>query len=580
MQSRPSNKMVIQPPDIQLLQLDVPFERVQFDLVRQYLFERFSSPPSSYQDREGEIVIPQLHPQDVCPNLKAFKPCRAYNNPERDCVHVHPEFLCTDGTYTWLPRTWGCHAFQRRNAIRPLEDHCGVPNCKQLHRPGFQHCELVAFREWAKHAHQNSRFTVWNSTPDIQGQTPLSRIPYSCLVECLRHQPFVNAVKHAQHDWRDRIPAPLTYLFDQQSAVQPLEPNYYEQPRVERRRRERHDRSTTPRPTRPEPTTPRTPTTPRAYHPQTFLPTTAPNQPPTGPSFGRPGTPPRSTRPTPANFPPANTEPTQIIFNQPPAAPQPIQNPIQQPVPPPTPAYQTLPDVWNQSSDDDPPMPPMDLQISARPNLEPAQLPSHEIANSSSDFYTRPLPRLSFRDFNTYITNADRFAPFANWQMPTRLLEQTYNRSIMNNRDPASTCQMTWWGLLHRQSSLYSDQQTYTEQTLTIPLPTNAADPEASILTTFFYMFMNQERTRAFQSTDRPIATTKRLLTEWIGLAGDLYRLSTRQLGASQRLTRTMANVFLDLISSSIPPEQRHFIPSDRNVTLDALTHNLRFCDP
>ena len=244
MQHRSNNKMVIPPPDIQLLQLDIPFDRVQFEQVQLYLFERFSSPPSSYQDREGEVLLPQLHPKDVCPDLKAFKPCRAYNDPGQECLHVHPEFFCADGFYTWLPRTWGCHAFQRRSAIRPLEDRCGIPNCRQLHRPGFQHCELAAFREWAKHTHHNSWFTVWTSTPDIQGQTPLSLIPYSCLVECLHHQPFVTIAKHAQHDWRDRIPAPLTYLYDQQSAVQPLEPNYYEQHRVERRRRERHDRST------------------------------------------------------------------------------------------------------------------------------------------------------------------------------------------------------------------------------------------------------------------------------------------------------------------------------------------------
>ena len=582
MHPRSSNKMVIPPPDIQLLQLDLPFNRVQFDLVQQYLFQRFSSPPSSYQDREGEVIIQQLHPQDVCPDLKAFKPCRAYNDPNFECTNVHPEFLCTDGLYTWLPRTWGCHAFQRRSAIRPLDDHCGVPHCKQLHRPGFQHCELAAFREWAKHTHPNAWFTVWTSTPDIQGQTPLSLIPYSCLVQCLCHQPFLTVAKHAQHDWRDRIPAPLTYLYDHESAVQPLEPNYYEQHRMERRRRERHDRSTTPRPTRPDPTTPRTPTNPpMAYSPQPFLLPTTSNQPQPGPNANRPGTPPRSQRFTPSNFPAANLWTPQGPTRQPPAAPPPIQNSLQQPVPPPTPSYvNTIPDVWNQSSDDDPPLPARDLPISARPNLEPANLPSREITNSSSDFYTRPLPRQSFRDFTAYITNSDRFAPFADWQIPTRLLEETYNRSIMNNSDPGSTCQMTWWGLLRRQSSLYSDQQTYTEQTLTIPLPTNTADPETSILTTFFYMFMNQERTRAFQSTETPIATTRQLLNEWIGLAGDLYRLSTRQFRSAQRITNTMATVILDIINANVPVEQRQFVPTDRNVTLDALTHRLRFYDP
>ena len=303
MTSRSNNKMVIPPPDIRLLQLDVPFEQVQFDQVQTYLFERFSSPPSSYQDREGEVILPQLHTRDVCPDLKTFRPRRAYTDPHHQCLHVHPEFFCTDGLYTWLPRTWGCHAFQRRSSIRPLDDHCGVPNCHQLHRPGFQHCELVAFREWAAHVHEDSWFTVWTSTPDIQGQTPLSLIHYSSLVERLRHQPFVTITKHSQHDWRERIPAPLTYLYDQQSAVQPLEPNYYEQHRVERRRRERHDRSTTPRPARPAPTTPRTPTTqPRSYGPQTFLPTTFSNQTPPGPHFGRPGTPPRSAQAASSNF--------------------------------------------------------------------------------------------------------------------------------------------------------------------------------------------------------------------------------------------------------------------------------------
>ena len=76
---------------------------------------------------------------------------------------------------------WGCHAFQRRSSLRPLDDHCGVPNCRQLHRPGFQHCELVAFRDWAAHVHEDSWFTVWTSTPDIQGQAPLSLIHYSTL---------------------------------------------------------------------------------------------------------------------------------------------------------------------------------------------------------------------------------------------------------------------------------------------------------------------------------------------------------------------------------------------------------------
>ena len=329
-------------------------------------------------------------------------------------------------------------------------------------------------------------------------------------MECLRHQPFVTITKHSQHDWRERIPAPLTYLYDQQSAVQPLEPNYYEQHRVERRRRERHDRSTTHQ-TSSHYTT-------NSNHTTEIIWTSAISS----YYFPKPDTTRTKLRQT--------RHTTSIITGSTIHLPIrhtadntnfPIQNPLQQPIRPPAPSYtNTVHDPWNQPSDDDLPLPPANLEISARPNLEPANLPGREITNSSSDFYTRQFPRLSFRDFTTYITNSERFAPYVEWQMPTRLLEETFNRNRLNHNDPGSNSQMTWWGLLHRQSSLYSDQQTYNEKTLTIPLPTNTADPETAILTTFFYRLMNQERTRAFQ-----------LLTEWIGVAGDFYRLSTRQLG-------------------------------------------------
>lgn len=63
---------------------------------------------------------------------------------------------------------------------------------------------------------------------------------------------------------------------------------------------------------------------------------------------------------------------------------------------------------------------------------------------------------------------------------------------------------------------LHSDQREYDEQTLAIPLPTNKADPETAILTTFFYMKMNQERAIAFRgSTESPVSITARLLREW-----------------------------------------------------------------
>ena len=480
-----------------------------------------------------------------------------------------PRILLRRWTLHLVASDMGVSCLPETISHSPTQDHCGIPNCRQMHRPGFQHCELAAFREWAKHSHPNAWFTVWTSTPDIQGQTPLSLIPYSCLVECLRHQPFLTLAKHDQHDWRERIPAPLTYLYDQQSAVQPLEPNYYEQHRVERRRRERHDRATTPRPTRPDPTTPRTPTTPsRAYCPQTFLPTTAPNQPPLGPSFGRPGTPPRSTRATSSNFPAANPWTRQGPTTQPPMAPQPTTTSAT--------AHAVLPEHHPRCVE------PILGWWSTHATTRPTDFSQTQLGTSQ---LTKPrayqlIHRLLYTTATQTILQRLYSLHYQLRQICSfcRLADahQTPGRDLQ----PCPTSQMTWWGLLHRQSSLYSDQQTYTEQTLTIPLPTNTADPETSILTTFFYMFMNQERARAFQSTDRPIATTKRLLTEWIGLAGDFYRLSTRQLGSAQRITLTMATVILDIINANIPVEQRQFVPTDRNVTLDALTHKLRFYDP
>ena len=90
---------------------------------------------------------------------------------------------------------------------------------------------------------------------------------------------------------------------------------------------------------------------------------------------------------------------------------------------------------------------------------------------------------------------------------------------------------MTWWGMLQRQRSVLQDRQEYTEQTLTIPLPTNTADPEQAILTTFFYMLMNQQRSQAFQSQESPLHITQRLLVDWIQMAGDYHRLASQQTG-------------------------------------------------
>ncbi len=176
-----------------------------------------------------------------------------------ECRGVHPEFICRNGQYTWLPRTWGCHAFQRKPPKDLGQKECHVLNCRQLHRRGFHHCELASFRAWALQAHPNQWFTVWYSDADLNGRTPVGIIEHRQMIHCLCNQPFMTPEKHRQHDWREIVPAPLTYL----EGFSPLEPNYHEPERVQRRRREH--RSVTPRLDR-HPTS-----RPTSFGPQQFL---------------------------------------------------------------------------------------------------------------------------------------------------------------------------------------------------------------------------------------------------------------------------------------------------------------------
>ena len=252
-----------------------------------------------------------------------------------ECRGVHAEFICRNGQYTWLPRTWGCHAFQRKPPKDLGQTECHVLNCRQLHRRGFHHCELASFRAWALQAHPNQWFTVWYSDADLNGRTPLGIIEHRQMIHCLCNQPFMTPEKHRQHDWREIVPAPLTYL----EGFSPLEPNYHEPERVQRRRREH--RSVTPRFDR-HPTS-----RPTSFGPQQFLQqphSQAASSQQHTPRFQRTGT----TEihrihssihapPAPAPFQPTPV-PTAHAFlqNQ---TPQPIQHQLHQPINPPAQSY-------------------------------------------------------------------------------------------------------------------------------------------------------------------------------------------------------------------------------------------------
>ena len=236
-------------------------------------------------------------------------------------------------------------------------------------------------------------------------------------------------------------------------------------------------------------------------------------------------------------------------------------------------------DPWAEPDSDGLPTPAANLRVTAPPNLEPSHALQISLQESRYNFFTQPIPRAYFRDFTNYLSSGgEQFAPFANWQIPTRLLSDTYALLRQNYNDEGSSNTMTWWGLLSRQSSLHPDQREYTEQTLTIPLPTNTADPEIAILTSFFYTKMNQERALAFQTNpNNPVETTQTFLKEWLSFAGDQYRLSLNQRGTSARFSYNVASVILDLLTANIPEHQRVWADSDPNIQVDPISGRLQF---
>ena len=236
---------------------------------------------------------------------------------------------------------------------------------------------------------------------------------------------------------------------------------------------------------------------------------------------------------------------------------------------------------WAEPDSDGLPTPAANLRVTAPPNLAPSHALQISLQESHYNFFTQPIPRAYSRDFTSYLSSgSDQFAPFANWQIPTRLLGDTYALLRQNYNDEGSSNTMTWWGLLSRQTSLHPDQREYTEQTLTIPLPTNTADPETAILTSasFFYTKMNQERALAFQTNpNNPVETSQTFLKEWLSFAGDQYRLSLNQRGTSARFSYNVASVILDLLNANIPEHQRVWADSDPNIQVNQMSGRLQF---
>ena len=127
-----SNKMDRPPPDFALLQGHLHIDDVDFDLVNQYLIQRFTYPPTGYINLQGTVVEQSLPMREVCPNLLASRPCPSFFDPEYDCTGVHPEFFYRNGypgpgavtpSSGNRPDTWG-HPRAPQTMVHSLAQRC------------------------------------------------------------------------------------------------------------------------------------------------------------------------------------------------------------------------------------------------------------------------------------------------------------------------------------------------------------------------------------------------------------------------------------------------------------------------
>ena len=261
----------------------------------------------------------------------------------------------------------------------------------------------------------------------------------------------------------------------------------------------------------------------RAKHPPTPCP--APDQTcQTAPSFGF-CTPPRSSRPT-------NTTP--IPFSEPDASPTNHPPADHATTPDPSSAtFSIIPTIHGRertmaehrrrfrrlshtTSESPHYGTPPSHRMGARTSLAPP-FPGH----TTWTLLSTPLKTVSPLGQN------GRFHP--GWSVRHSKLTKMSLHRVRTNMDQYTSNEMTVWGLLTRQTRRFPDHRDYTQQTITLPLPTNTADPEMAILTTFFYLKMSQVWNQAFQNPGAPQEITNRILNEWVPVVGDLFRLANPQ---------------------------------------------------
>ena len=163
--SSSSNKMEQQPPDWALLQLDVATNQVNWSHVRHYMTERFSHPPTSFVQRQGRSLYDHVDRSQICDHILKLRPCPSFFDAYQPCTMFHPEFILQNDILLWTPRTWTCHAYQRRRDLWNRCWNCEMPHCGQLHRQGWEHSEMFAFRAWVASSLRGTTFLVFGLLP-------------------------------------------------------------------------------------------------------------------------------------------------------------------------------------------------------------------------------------------------------------------------------------------------------------------------------------------------------------------------------------------------------------------------------
>ena len=129
--------------------------------VRHYMTERFSHPPTSFVQRQGLSLYDHVDRSQICDHILKLRPCPSFFDVNQPCKMFHPEFILQNDILLWTPRTWTCHAYQRRRDLWNRCWNCEIPHCGQLHRQGWEHSEMVGFRAWVASVEPRFWYSVY-----------------------------------------------------------------------------------------------------------------------------------------------------------------------------------------------------------------------------------------------------------------------------------------------------------------------------------------------------------------------------------------------------------------------------------